>query len=252
MRLKEKVAIVTGAAGGIGRAIALRLAEEGADMVIADINAEGANKVVKEINAMGGRGIVTKVDVTKSSEANRMAEAAIDKFAKIDILVNNAGGSARERNTLFHESEEAVWDYVIALNLKGTRNCTRAVVNHMLERRSGKIVNISSLAGIRGSSLGQADYAAAKAGIIGFTMALAKEVGGYGINVNCVSPAGIDSPGRARLSEEYRRKSLENIWLRRVGSPQEVSEAVLFLASEEANFITGQNLVVCGGMSLGF
>ena len=144
MRLKEKVTIITGAASGIGQAIANRLAKEGANIVVADIDIEQAENTVNDIKTLGSNAIAIHVDVTKSAETDELAQATINYYGKIDILVNNAGGSARERNTLFRESKEEVWDYVVGLNLKGTRNCCRAVINHMLDNKCGSIVNISS------------------------------------------------------------------------------------------------------------
>ncbi len=252
MKLKDRVAIVTGAAYGIGRGIALKLAEEGANVVLADIELEQANKVADEVRAKGVKTLVVKTDVTKSDETERMAQAALKEFGKIDILVNNAGGTARERNAPFYKSKEEVWDYVVAINLKSVRNCTRAVINHMMERRSGKVISIASISGMVGSSNDMVDYSAAKAGIIGFTMALAKEVGSYDINVNAISPGGVGGT-RAQQAipevfEEYKKTTL----IGRIGRPEDIGNMAAFLASDEASFITGQNYAVCGGKSLGF
>jgi len=252
MKLKERVAIVTGAAYGIGRGIALKLAREGADVVVADIELEQANKVADELKALGVNALVVRTDVTKSREVDRMVRAALDEFGKIDILVNNAGGTARERNAPFHKSEEEVWDYVIAINLKGMRNCTRAVINHMMERRSGKIVSIASISGMVGSSNNMVDYSAAKAGIIGFTMALAKELGSCGINVNAISPGGVGETRAALAIPEVFEEYKKTTPLGRIGRPEDIANMVAFLASDEASFITGQNYAVCGGKSLGF
>jgi len=254
MRLKDRVAVVTGSSSGIGRAIALRLAMEGANVVVtAHTNVEGANKVADEIRALNRKAIVTKVDVANSREVNQMVKTALDEFGKVDILVNNAGGSSREKATLFYEATEEVWDFVIALNLKGVRNCSQAVINHMMQRQSGKIVNIGSSAGITGGSPPEGvDYAAAKAGVIGFTMALAKEVASYGVNVNCVSVGPIQT-GR---SDSYRPAHFKE-WQKkstgfdRRGKPEEIANMVAFLASDEASFITGQNYAVCGLRNLG-
>jgi NAD(P)-dependent dehydrogenase (short-subunit alcohol dehydrogenase family) len=251
MKAEAKVAIVTGGGRGIGRAIAFRLAKEGANVAVAQRNLEEAKKVADEIRALGSRAIAVKVDVTKSAETNQMAKATLDEFGQIDILVNNAGGSA-EAWSSFHESKEEVWDQVFALNLKGVFNCSWAVIRHMMDRRSGKIINIASIAGVTGLAK-LVDYSAAKAGVIGFTKALAKEVGEYGINVNCVSPSATESERIAlRLSEEDKEQQRKMTLVGRLGKPEDVANMVAFLVSDEASFITGQNYLVCGGRSLGY
>jgi len=250
MTLKDKSAIVTGAGRGIGRAIALKLAEEGADIVIVDIDMENANRVVSEIRTLHREAIAVRADVTKREDVNQMAKTVLDKFGKIDILVNNAGGSARERNALFHESAEEIWDWVIALNLKGTLLCTRAVINHMIQRGSGKIINLGSVSGM----IGQykiVDYCAAKGGVIAFTKALAKEVSPLGINVNCVSPGGIQTAATGWFSEEELVEKKKLSYLKRLGTPDEVANTVAFLASDGSSYITGQNIPICGGRNLG-
>ena len=250
MKLENKVAIVTGAGYGIGRAIALSLAREGADVVVSDINIDTARIVAREIKATGRRALAIKADVTKSKEANKMVETTLSKFGKIDILVNNAGGSARERASEFRKSTEDVWDFVIARNLKGTLICCRAVINHMIERGYGKIVNLGSFVGVVGAA-GQADYSGAKAGVIGFTMALAKEVGQYGINVNCVSPSVIfGTAATEQVPREIVDRNRRTQLLKRPGEPQDVANAVVFLASDDASFITAHNLLVSGGIGI--
>lgn len=250
MKLENKVAIVTGGAMGIGQAISLRLANEGANVVVADIDHEQASKVVSRINALGRKAIFTKTDVTKSEETNQMAKAAIDKFGKIDILVNNAGGSPHKTRSLFRESVVGTWDIVLGVNLKGVLSCSRAVINHMIERRSGKIISIASIAGLMGTA-GLADYSAAKGGVIAFSKALAKEVASDGITVNCVCPGPTATEYFLTLPEEAKQRYLKNIPLGRLGKPEEVASMVSFLASDEADFITGQAFVICGGRSLG-
>ena len=245
MKLKDKSAIVTGAAQGIGRAIALILARDGADVTLADIDIGLANKAADEIKALGRKATAMKVDVTKSADTRLMAEKTLDEFGKIDILVNNAGQGARERASLFHESSEDVWDFIIAVNLKGVLNCCRAVVEHMVQRQSGKIVSVASFDGIIGDP-GMADYSGAKAGVIGFTRALAKEVASYGINVNCVSPGPIETRAVKFMSPERIESLKKQTGLDRFGKPEEVAYMVGFLASNEADFITGQNFCVCG------
>jgi NAD(P)-dependent dehydrogenase (short-subunit alcohol dehydrogenase family) len=251
MKLSGKVAIVTGSTHGIGRGIAMKLASEGADVVVNSRHIEGAKKAAEDIEATSGRRVLAfAADVSQSRQVDDMVKAILGKLGRIDILVNNAGGSARERCSVFHESTEDVWDYVIGLNLKGVLICTRAVIGHMIERKSGKIVNIASVAGVIGGT-GQADYSASKAGVIGFTKTLAKEVGCYGINVNCVSPGIILETGpRETVSKEVNDAYLKRQILERPGYPQDIANAVLFMVSDEASFITGQNLIVCGGISI--
>ena len=251
MNIKDQVAIVTGGAIGIGRQTALRLAREGAKVVIADINIDGANKVAEEIKALGQEVIALKVDITSLDEANQMAKATLDKFGQIDILGNIAGGAIPGKIGPFSQSVKEVWDRIIGLNLYGTFTCTRAVINHMIERRSGKIVNIASVAGIVGQA-NTADYAAAKGGIIAFTKSLAKEVAQYGINVNCVSPAVTGTERVLSMPEEFLQKQIKMIHLGRYGKPEEIANVIVFLASDEAGFVTGANYVVDGGITLSY
>jgi len=251
VNIKDQVAIVTGGAIGIGRQTALRLARESAKVVIADINIDGANKVAEEIKALGQEAIALKVDITSLDEANQMAKATLDKFGQIDILGNIAGGAIPGKIGPFSQSVKEVWDRIIGLNLYGTFTCTRAVINHMIERRSGKIVNIASVAGIVGQA-NTADYAAAKGGIIAFTKSLAKEVAQYGINVNCVSPAFTGTERVLSMPEEFLQKQIKMIHLGRYGKPEEIANVIVFLASDEAGFVTGANYVVDGGITLSY
>jgi len=251
VNIKDQVAIVTGGATGIGQQTALRLAREGAKVVIADINIDGANKVAEEIKALGQEVIALKVDITSLDEANQMAKATLDKFGQIDILGNIAGGAIPGKIGPFSQSVKEVWDRIIGLNLYGTFTCTRAVINHMIERRSGKIVNIASVAGIVGQA-NTADYAAAKGGIIAFTKSLAKEVAQYGINVNCVSPAFTGTERVLSMPEEFLQKQIKMIHLGRYGKPEEIANVIVFLASDEAGFVTGANYVVDGGITLSY
>lgn len=253
MKLEDKVAIVTGAGGGIGRAIAIRLAKEGAALVVNDISLESLNKVADEIKAMRCKVIAVKADVTSSQEVKQMVKTTLDEFGGIDVLVNVAGGAGRGKGRgYFHEVPEEFWSSVIDLNLKGTLICCHAVIEHMIQRRRGKIINIASIAGMIGSSNRMADYSAAKAGVIGFTKALAKELGSYGINVNSVSPGPIATPRFFTLEEEAKKMLENTTYLKRLGKPEEVANVVVFLASDEASYITGQNYAVCGGRSLGW
>lgn len=252
MKLENRVAIVTGGANGIGRAIALRLAQEGANLVIADIDVECGKDVSNEIKALGQKALSLKVDVTRSRETDRMAKATLDKFGRIDILVNDAGGVIREGlafGTNFHELPEKICDAVIDLNVKGVLNCCRSVIPHMVRQCSGKIVNIGSVAGVIGSH-GTTDYSLSKGAVIAFTRAVSKELAPYNINVNCVSPGAIDHPGSPKNREAFKRQKL-TIFSPRFGLPEDVANAVAFLASDEASYIVGQNVLVCGGRSLG-
>lgn len=254
MRLKDKVAIITGGASGIGRETCRLFAREGAKIMIADLIIEEANKVANELKAQGHQAIAKKVDVTNLDEANRLAKFTLDKFGQIDILANIAGGSAgpaiKTKHGLFAESTKERWDDMINLNLYGTLNCSRAVINHMIERRSGKIISFASTAGMIGMQKA-AEYSAAKGGIIAFTKALAKEVARYGINVNCISPGIIGSPRVQQMPKEMVQLWQEGIPFGRLGKPEEVASVVLFLASDEASYITGENITVAGGLPLG-
>lgn len=251
MQIKGWVAIVTGGASGIGRETALRLAREGAKVAIVDINLDGANKVADEISAAGGESLALKTDITNLDEAHRMAKAVLDKFGQVDILANIAGGAFPSKMGSFAQSDRQVWDLNINLNLFGTFNCTRAVVNHMMERKKGRIVNIASVAGMVGQAT-TADYAAAKGGIIAFTKSLAKELAPYGINVNCVSPAITGTERVRSMPQDFLQRQIDTIHLHRFGEPEEIANVVVFLASDEASFVTGANYVADGGITLSY
>jgi NAD(P)-dependent dehydrogenase (short-subunit alcohol dehydrogenase family) len=254
MRLKDKIAIITGGGSGIGRETCRLFAREGAKIIIADLIIEEANKIADELKARGHQAMAMKIDITSFDEANRLAGAALDRYGQIDILANIAGGSAgpviKTKHRLFAESTKERWEDMINLNLYGTFNCTRAVINHMIERRSGKIISFSSTAGMIGMQKA-AEYSAAKGGIIAFTKTLAKELGQYGINVNCISPGVIGSPRVQQMPKEMVQQWQEGIPLARLGKPEEVASVVLFLASDEASYITGENITVAGGLPLG-
>ena len=251
MNIKGWVAIVTGGASGIGRQTALRLAREGAKVALVDKNLEGANKVAEEIKALGGEVMALETDITSLDEAHKMAIAVLDKFGQVDILANIAGGAFPSKMGSFAQSNREIWDLNINLNLFGTFNCTHAIVNHMMERKKGKIVNIASVAGMVGQAT-TADYAAAKGGIIAFTKSMAKELAPYGINVNCVSPA-ITGTDRVRsMPKEFLQKQIDTIHLHRFGEPEEIANVVVFLASDEASFVTGANYVADGGITLSY
>jgi len=244
MRLSGKVALVTGGARGIGREIALALAKEGADCGIWDVNTAEAEKTVKDIEALGRKALWAQVDVTDFSQVEGGINKILDKFNKIDILVNNAGIT---RDNLLMRMSEEDWDLVIKVNLKGTFNCTKAVTRPMLKARYGKIINIASIIGIMGNA-GQANYSASKAGIIALTKSTAKELASRNITANAVAPGFIDTEMTHKLSEETRAKMLEMVPLARMGLPKDIANVCLFLASSDADYITGQTIVVDGGM----
>ncbi len=244
LKLSGKVALVTGAAQGIGKAIALLLARNGADIAVSDINLEKAEETAKEISAIGPKAMAVKVDVANLSDVERMVEGILEKLAKIDILVNNAGIT---RDKLVLRMTEEDWDAVLGVNLKGTFNCTKAVLRHMAKQRSGKIVNIASVVGEMGNA-GQANYSASKAGVIGLTKTIAKEYAQRGINVNAIAPGYIETPMTEALPEKAKEELRKLIPMERLGRPEDVAEAVLFLVSEESSYITGQVLNVNGGI----
>ena len=244
MKLAGKVALVTGGAQGIGKAVALLLARNGADIVVSDINFEKAEETAKEVQALGRKALATKVDVATFGDVEKMVEAILTQFGKVDILVNNAGIA---RDKLILRMTEEDWDAVLNINLKGTFNCTKAVVRHMSKQKSGKIVNIASVVGEMGNA-GQGNYAASKAGVIGFTKTIAREFAQRGINVNAIAPGYIETPMTDALPDKVKEELKRLIPLDRLGKPEDVAEAVLFLVSESANYITGQVLNVNGGI----
>jgi len=242
--LEGKLALITGGARGIGREIAMLFANKGANIAICDVNLEEAQKTAKEIEDLGRQSIAFKADVTSSSQVQDMADKILDKFNKIDILINNAG--ITKDNLLLRMSEED-WDKVIAVNLKGTFVCTKIVSRIMLKQRSGKIVNLASIIGITGNA-GQANYAASKAGIIGLTKSVAKELASRNICVNAIAPGFIMTDMTAKLPEEVQKKMLSVIPLARFGEAKDVADLALFLSSESSSYITGQVVQVDGGM----
>ncbi|MBM3246573.1 MAG: 3-oxoacyl-[acyl-carrier-protein] reductase [Candidatus Omnitrophica bacterium] len=244
MRLKDKVALVTGGARGIGRAIALSFAREGCDIAIGDVNPEAAKQAAGEVEALGRRALPLKIDVTSYAEVEEGINKILDKFAKVDILVNNAGIT---KDNIILRMSDADWDAVLAVNLKGAFNCIKAASKVMLKQRAGKIVSIASIIGLIGNA-GQANYSASKAGIIALTKTAAKELASRNINVNAVAPGFIQTEMTARLPEDLKEKMRQEIALNRFGTPQDVAAACLFLASQEADYITGQTIVVDGGM----
>jgi len=248
--LEGKVAIVTGAAGGIGQAMVRRFAREKCKVVATDILGDKLNDFVKELKKSGHQVIGVKADITDLGEAEKLAQAVLDKFGQIDILANVAGGAIGTEIGPFANSRKEVWDKIINLNLYAALNCTRAVINHMIKRRTGKIVSIASISGMFGQ-VGTADYAAAKAGIIGFTKSLAKEVAQYGINVNAVSPGIIGTARVLAFPEDFKQNLVQRVYLKRLGKPEDVANLIAFLASDEASYITGEVVVIDGGVTLG-
>jgi len=248
MDLSERVAIVTGSGRGIGRAIALKLAEAGATVIINDIGeAAAVDATVAEIKAMKREALAILADVSQTADVEKMVATAIDSYGKIDILVNNAG--ITQDQLLLRMSDED-WDRVINTDLKSAFLCTRAVLRQMTRQRWGRIVNISSVVGIIGNA-GQANYASAKAGIIGLTRTIAREVASRGITCNAIAPGFIDTAMTRQLAENQREELKKRIPLGSLGTPRDVAEAVAFFASEEAGYITGQVLNVDGGMVTG-
>lgn len=244
MILKDKVALITGGARGIGREIALLLAHEGSDIAICDVNQEALDATKKEIEALGRRAEGFVVDVTNLAQVEEMSNKILDKFQKIDILVNNAGIT---RDNLIVRMSEKDFDSVIAVNLKGTFNCTKSVSKVMMKQRYGKIISIASIIGIMGNA-GQVNYAASKAGIIGLTKSVAKELASRNVNVNAIAPGFIETDMTAKLADDVKSQMLTLIPLNRFGKAGDVAKAALFLASDVSSYITGQVIQVDGGM----
>lgn len=246
MRLKDKVAIITGGGSGIGRETAIRFAKEGAKVVVWDLNIEEANNTIKEIEKIGGTGKAYKVDVTDRAKVDETMSEVVEEFSKLDILVNNAGITMDA--TLLKMTEEQ-WDKVIDINLKGVFNCGQMAAKYMAEKKSGVILNAASVVGIYGN-FGQTNYAASKWGVIGMTKTWAKELGRKGIRVNAVAPGFILTQMTAKMPEKVLDMMKEKSLLKRLGTPEDIANAYLFLASDEASYITGTVLSVDGGVVL--
>ena len=246
MRVRDKKAIVTGAGQGIGRSIALKLAQEGADVVIAEMNPETGAQTRKKVETLGRKALFIGVDVANRREVQSMVDEVLRVWGKVDILVNNAGF---DRGATLSKVKEEDWNAVLGVHLKGTLNCIRAVAPHMVENQCGKIVNISSIYG-RAGGIGAISYSSAKAGIIGLTKSVARELGRYQIHVNVVLPGLILTPTIAKMAEKYRNMIVDSTPLRRIGHPEEVANVVAFLVSDEASFMTGAAVEVSGGWNM--
>jgi len=244
MSLIGKTALVTGAAQGIGRDIALALATDGADVAICDVNLEAAQKTAGDIEAKGRKSLALKANVASSAEVTAMVDQVVEKFGKIDILVNNAGIT---RDGLILRMKDEDWDLVLSINLKGSFLCTKAALKYMSKQRGGNIINIASIVGAMGNA-GQANYVASKAGLIGLTKTIAREYANRGITANAVAPGFIDTAMTQALSENVRTELAKQIPLGKLGTPEDVANAVRFLASPWASYITGQVIHVNGGM----
>ena len=244
-QLVDKVAVVTGGAQGIGKAIAELLAQRGAQVVIADINLEKAQVTAQAItDDTGCRAVALPVNVADSASAQAMIDATLKEFGRIDLLINNAGTT---RDNLIMRMSDAEWDLVLGINLKGAFNCSKAAIRSMMKQRSGRIVNISSVSGLAGQA-GQTNYSSSKAGLIGFTKALAREVGSRGITVNAVAPGFVPTDLTSEILVKMKDEAIKMTPLGRLGSVEDIAYAVGFLVSDEASFITGQVLSVDGGM----
>ncbi len=246
MRLKDKKAIVTGAGQGIGRSIALKIAQEGADVVVAEMNPDTGARTAKEVEALGRKTLLVSIDVANQKQVQKMVNDVLGAWKKIDILVNNAGF---DRPGSLLKVKEEDWDAVLGVHLKGTLNCIQTVAPHMIENGYGKIINLSSVWGTRGA-VSEISYSTAKAGIIGLTKSVARELGRYQINVNAVLPGFIWTPTVSKMAEKYRNMIIEDTPFRRVGQPEEVANVVAFLASDEASFVTAAMVEVTGGWNM--
>ncbi len=247
MRLAGRIAIVTGAAQGIGAAVARAFASEGAGVCLADLSLERADALAAELVAKGAEAIAVRCDVSSRDQVDAMTAATRERFGRVDILVNNAGIT---RPAMLHKMTEPQWDQVVAVHLKGSFNCLQAVAPGMIEQRSGRIINVTSTAGVLGT-IGQINYSAAKAGIVGLTLSAAKELARYGITVNAIAPgAATPMTETIRTDDRFREKYLERIPLGRWAEPDEIAPVFVFFASDAASYVTGQVLAADGGMTM--
>jgi 3-oxoacyl-[acyl-carrier protein] reductase len=244
MDLEGRVSVVTGASQGIGEAIALSLAQAGAEVILVDIQEDKLTEVTSKIMSSGGQAAFYCVDVSRFDQITEVVATIIEKHKKIDHLINNAGIT---RDNLLLRMKEDEWDSVIAVNLKGVFNCSKAVIRHMVSNRYGRIVNISSVVGLMGN-VGQSNYSASKAGVVGFTKSMAREVAPRGITVNAVAPGYITTSMTESLPDSITKMFIDLIPMKRFGSPEEVARAVKFLLSDDSSYITGQVIGVNGGM----
>ena len=241
---ESKVAIVTGSARGIGKAIAMKFAKDGYDVVISDILEDVAKETAKEIETLGQKSLVVVADVSKANDAARLINETVETFGRLDVLVNNAGVT---RDNLSIRMKEEEWDMVLNINLKGTFLCSQQAAKVMMKKRSGRIVNIASVSGILGTA-GQANYASSKAGIIALTKTLARELGPRNITVNAIAPGFILTEMTEKLPDKVKEEYLAQIPLKRGGTPQDIANVVAFLASDNASYITGTTTIVSGGL----
>lgn len=254
MRLQDKVAIVTGGGSGIGRATSLRFAAEGARVVVADINFAAASAVADEARLAGGQAIPIEINVADRASVEGLVERTLAEYGRLDILINNAGINrdalfVRVKDGEIKKMSDEQWDAVIAVNLKGTFLCSQAAAVPMIRQNYGRIVNTSSIGAL--GNIGQANYAASKAGVIGLTRTLALELARYNITVNCVAPGATRTPMTAGIPDNLREALIQKIPLRRMAEPEEIANLHLFLASDEAAYITGQVIFCDGGISVG-
>ncbi len=246
MPLAGRVAVITGAGSGIGEATARRFASEGAIVVVNDVDVERARRVVSEIQKDGGSGLAVAADVTKRDEVETMVTRVVTEFKRLDILINNAGIN---RDAMSHKMSEEQWDQVLAVNLKGTFLCAQAALVRMRERNWGRLINTASIGAL--GNIGQANYSASKAGVIGLTRTLALEYAKHGITVNCIAPGAVMTPMLQGVPDDVKGKIVARIPMGRIADPAEIAGIHAFLASEEAGYITGQIIFVDGGMSVG-
>lgn len=246
MKLKDKVSVITGAGRGIGRATALKFAREGANVVVCDIDRKGVDAVVAEIHRSGGEALGFVVDVTSRPSIDRMIAAVVEKYSRVDVLVNNAG---IVDDAQFKNMSDPQFDHVIEVNLKGTYNCTRAVVDIMLTQNAGVILNASSIVGIYGN-FGQTNYAASKFGVIGMVKTWARELGRKGIRANAVCPGFVETPILQTIPDKVLKALIERVPLGRLAKPEEIANTYAFLASDEASYINGAVIEVNGGATL--
>lgn len=247
MKLENRVAIVTGSGQGIGKGIVLELAKEGAKVVVSDINQENIDKTVDEIKSLGSEAAGVRADVSNFEDVTRLVKATVKKFGKVDILVNNAGVYPFKP---LKEMEEKDWDNVLNVNLKGIFNCTKAVLPEMTEQSSGNIINIASIAGAVVGFSNLVHYSASKGGVLGFTRSAALELAQYKIRVNAIAPGAIETPGAKIADEEVAKQFVQAVPLKRMGQPTDIGKTVVFLASDDSSYITGQLIIVDGGYTL--